>query len=70
MSKEFYCVAFDYGDDFHFRSLERAKEFLWLTYLERCPHETEEEKLAAMDELQLLRGIQGIGDVYTYEFED
>ncbi len=70
MSKEFYCVAFDYGDDFYFHSWELAKEFLWVTYLERCPHETEEENLAAMDELQTENAIQSIGIIYTYEFED
>lgn len=70
MSKEFFCVAFHYGDDFYFHSLELAKEFLWLTYLERCPYEGEKENLAAMDELQTELAIQSIGDIYTYEFED
>ena len=70
MSKEFFCVAFDYGDDFYFHSWELAKEFLWVTYLERCPYETEAENLMAMDELQTENAIQSIGIIYTYEFED
>ena len=70
MNKEFYCVAFDYGDDFYFKSRERAKEFLWQTYLVRCPHETEEDNLKAMEELQEDGSIQAIGIVYTYDFED
>ena len=70
MNKEFFCVSFDYGDDFYFHSLERARDFLWTAYRERCPRETEEEQLKTLDELMRDHMIQSIGYIYFYEFED
>ena len=70
MGKEFYCVGFDWGDDFYFRSYEKAKEFMWNYYTEHFDNESEKEHEDAMTELQTIRSIQGIGVIYTYEFED
>ena len=70
MSKEFFCVSMDWGDDFYFRSHEAAKEFMWNYYTKYFNDESEKGHEDAMIELQTIGSIQGIGIIYTYEFED
>ena len=71
MNNEFYSVSIDDGEEYFFKSRDKAHAFLWQTYLNNCAgFESEEDIQKAREELNDFSTIQGIGAVFTFGFED
>lgn len=68
--KTFYEVNFEWSHSLYFREYDHAKDALWGFYLENCANETEEQKQAAKLQFDKFDFIEGIGYIYSYEFED
>ena len=68
---EFYEVSTCDGDDFFFKSRDKAHEYLWQYYLNTCSgNESDEDIANARKELDEFSEIQSVGYVYTVGFED
>ena len=66
---EFYCVQFEWDDRTFFRDKEHAKNYLWSEYLENTDDDAETTE-SHLKELEKEDFIDGVGVIYTYEFND
>ena len=69
--REFYSIHLEDGEIFYFQNKNKARDFLWKTYIDNMSgYETDEDVEKAQWEWCELDMISGVGILYTDCFED